>query len=406
MNGEELFTGIAVVIDDEIDKEGANIKDLIQQIEARKMPFVTYKTLPDNDVVHHFEGISFLLLDWELHTEKVVGDTLGGVKIPAAVYESPNIEFLNMLKETSFVPVFIFTNEDKNSICAKLRENNLYQDNKPNFIFVKNKDELMEDKLFQEIESWIKVNPSIYVIKAWEKEYRKAKNRLFCDFYDLSPSWPKILWDNFRNDDVNMSKELGEIITRNIYTRMAPFSFDESFINSAGSGTDRDEIRKVIQGERFIENAGLHADSIMTGDVFEISKKKTYINIRPDCDCIPDRNKSKSTIDDVQLYLIEGNSLSDTKERDIFKEIYGNFNERDSESIVFSMLAGKTYVFRFKKLVIKKWSEMKNKRIGRLLPPHITRIQQRYSLYLQRQGLPRTPGQAVIDQTCPQVPWA
>jgi hypothetical protein len=62
------------------------------------------------------------------------------------------------------------------------------------------------------------------------------------------------------------------------------------------------------------------------------------------------------------------------------------------------MIAEKTYRYEFKNLTIKKWSEIKSSRIGRLLPPHITRIQQRYALYMQRQGLPRTPEKAIIGE--------
>jgi len=68
----------------------------------------------------------------------------------------------------------------------------------------------------------------------------------------------------------------------------------------------------------------------------------------------------------------------------------------DNQSIVFNIIDGKTYNFKFKDLTINKWSAIKDKRVGRLLPPYITRIQQRYALYLQRQGLPRTPKQAIL----------
>lgn len=84
---------------------------------------------------------------------------------------------------------------------------------------------------------------------------------------------------------------------------------------------------------------------------------------------------------------------------DIDKEerFKGRFNERASESISFSLLAGKSIRFNFKDLEIIKFSEVKENRVGRLIHPYITRIQQRYSLYLQRQGLPRIPEEAVKD---------
>ena len=43
------------------------------------------------------------------------------------------------------------------------------------------------------------------------------------------------------------------------------------------------------------------------------------------------------------------------------------------------------------------WDAAKGKeRIGRLVPLYITRIQQRYALYLHRKGTPCTPWEAVL----------
>ena len=69
----------------------------------------------------------------------------------------------------------------------------------------------------------------------------------------------------------------------------------------------------------------------------------------------------------------------------------------DSNAIVFCIDDQKTIDFRFKNLELKEFSELKDNRIGRLLPPYITLIQQRYALYLQRQGLPRIPEEAVKE---------
>ena len=51
--------------------------------------------------------------------------------------------------------------------------------------------------------------------------------------------------------------------------------------------------------------------------------------------------------------------------------------------------------FDFRKFRVQKFSELKDQRIGRLLHPYLTRIQQRFGLYLQRQGLPRIPEAAI-----------
>ncbi|MEW6003496.1 MAG: hypothetical protein AB1638_12745 [Nitrospirota bacterium] len=236
MNNKSLFNGIAIVIDDEIGKKDANINNLIQQIEKRKMPYVPYKSLPEEDLLIHLEGISFLLFDWKLISDDLRSN---GVRISDSTYVDANIKFLKKLEKKIFVPVFIFTNEDENEIVRILRENNLYHHDKPNYIFVKKKDELKgRTKLFKEIEEWARKVPSIYVLKEWEIQYRSAKNNLFHDFYNLNPLWPMILWAAFEDDNVNMSCELGEVITRNIHTRMEPFTFDDGILKRRGRSPD------------------------------------------------------------------------------------------------------------------------------------------------------------------------
>ena len=63
---KELFSGIAVVIDDEINDPEANINKIIRQIECANIPVLKYLSLPEEDIVGHFQNPSFLLLDWKL----------------------------------------------------------------------------------------------------------------------------------------------------------------------------------------------------------------------------------------------------------------------------------------------------------------------------------------------------
>lgn len=393
-----LLNGIAIIIDDEVGKE-ANIDNLILQIKKRKMPYQVFTELPDVSLTEHFEGISFLLLDWRLQTEDLSASTIEGVRTPDQITRNAigeNIAFLKELRKCCFTPIFIFTNEDVERVITVLKDNNLYEEGKPNYIFVKSKKDLIgRTRLFKTIEDWIKKTPSIYVLKVWEKEYKKSKCELFHDLYRISPNWPIVLWKSFAMDSSSASSDLGEFIVRNLHSRMTPFAFDDKILRKSAKYPSRDEIRKVLEGERFIEK--LHENSIAAGDVFKI-KGDLFLNIRPDCDCIPDRSITESRIEDVELYLLTGSKLSIVNEKKKYRKQYGNFEELDSQSVVFSMKDGKTYVFRFKTIVIRKWGEIKESRIGRLLPPYITRIQQRYSLYLQRQGLLRTPEIAVLGQ--------
>ena len=131
------------------------------------------------------------------------------------------------------------------------------------------------------------------------------------------------------------------------------------------------------------------ADEIRCGDLFKVADNKFLVNIRPDCDCIPRNGK----VEAVKLYCVEGKNLNDIQVRKKYEQ--GHFQERVWESVAFSVYQQKTIRFDFRKFCVKEYSELKDRRIGRLLHPYVTRIQQRYTSYLQRQGLPRIPEAAV-----------
>ena len=157
------------------------------------------------------------------------------------------------------------------------------------------------------------------------------------------------------------------------------------------------EIRKLIEGERFITN--IDNKTISTGDVFKeeyqnegVTNFRYYLNIRPQCDLVRDSN-----LDKVGLYCLKGRVFDENKINKKggvpFNE--GQFIEKINHAIIPFIDDNKIVEFLFRDLKVMKFGVLKDKRIGRLLPPYITRIQQRYALYLTRQGLPRIPKEAI-----------
>jgi hypothetical protein len=402
------INGIAVVIDDEIDESNANINDLIRQIESKNIPCVKYKELPDSEIIDHLQGVSIIILDWKLNP-LALKDTIGQVMLPDS-FEDDNVLFLKKLSEKKvFVPIFIFTNGDLNSIRTKLIEKEIYDDNRPNFIFIELKSKLADNKLFDKISSWIYDNPPVYVLKTWENEYLKAQGSMFSDFYKHSPSWVTILTESFEKDSTDISAEMMTLIQNNLFSRMKTKILDESLLKITNGETDKEHIRQILEDCRFLKKEYLSDDEFRCGDVFLGTKKRLFINIRPDCDCVA---RGCTSPDSIELYLVEGTinkddyidtnleDLSEEKRR--AKELQnenlmklGNFVEKANEVIIFSMYEGKTYTFYLKKFTIKTVGDLKDKRIGRLLPPFSNHIQARYAYYLQRQGLPRIPLESV-----------
>jgi hypothetical protein len=378
---KDLFNGIAIVIDDELGSENALLNGIVNQIEVEHIPMVKYKALPD-DEIKHFQNISFLILDWNLAGEGVqITDTL----------EQENINFIQELSEICFCPMFIFSNEDVNYIKGKLTDNGLYDPEKICNIFIQPKDEL-QNGLFGKLSEWLKRTPSVYVLKEWEKSYQECKNKLFSDFYNITPYWPIVMWRNFEQDGANKCMEMGELISRNLLSRMTPFSYRDEILNIDPPELSSEELRKVLEGERYLKKECLH-DNIGTGDLFKEAyeengetKYRYYLNIRAQCDLL-----RTDDINDTELYCLEGNIMKEADRKSMFSRKLGQFNEKVNHAIVPFLDGGQVFEFLFKDIKIKKWGDIKDNRIGRLLPPYTNRIQQRYALYMHRQGLPRIP---------------
>ena len=379
-----LFSGIGVVIDETIfaKEESPNgIQKIVNSLKENHVPMLTYDELPD-DLIPQLHSISFLILDWNL----------SGVRpIPDATIND-NIDFLKKMHNVCYAPIFIFSDEDPNDIKAALDTNGFNRDKEP--IFIRKKDAVdTAEKLFQEIEDWIKKRPPVYVLKEWEKVNRDAKKEMLWALVDAHPSWPKILMDTIKKDGGDQQIELIEMLQNNINYRIACPSLDINLIKQQNTdGITKEDLRRILECERFIPQQSL-PNHPFAGDVY-ILNEKYYLNIRPDCDIIRDATK-----DNKDMYLLEGEVVDETKinseDEDRITFDSGEFIEK-KHCCYIAFIKGKIMRFDLNEMSILKWNAIKDNRIGRLLPPYITRVQQKYAHYLQRQGLPSIPKQAII----------
>ena len=403
MDIKKLLSGIAIIIDDKIKKEDS--QDLIlkirDQLKKNHISILEYEDLPDDTEICNFKNISFILLDWQLFETPEPG-----MQIDELLFINNNIVFLKEIKKVGFTPVFIFSNQSPDSITRKLSEEGIYKEGSNNYIFIKQKGDLLsrdnDNLLFTEIENWLKETPSMYVLKEWEYSLNKAKGDLFWAFYEINHNWPSVLQKTFTVDGSDANCELGNLIYKNISARAEQINFDNDILDKEDDNISTEDIRKVLEAERFIKNVSL-PDKPCTGDLFEcevdvkgLKEKRYYLNIRPECDIAirPDGTSNP------ELYCLKGCILderkinSDDEDNKVsFKN--GNFIEKLNNIYISFINNGKIIEFFFKDLKIKKWNAIKNKRIGRLLPPYITKVQQRYSFYIQRQGLPAIPEKAI-----------
>ncbi len=395
MDLKYLMSGIGVVIDDKIentaideDDKNGNADPIIQIVKRIEqewnLPFYKMDGMPQEEVWSNLlQTASFIILDWKLWPNGASHLKKMGI--------AKNIRFLKQARDY-FVPVFIFTNENRVDVESELPED-VYQEDSPekNFVFIQEKTRLLSDDSLDlsVIEEWIKQNASVYVLKTWEQAFYTAKRNLFSTMYTRSPDWPRVFWESYIQDNIDPSSSLTHLINDNLRGRMRTNAFEADILATPHAEVATQDLRSLIGETSFCSNETLPEDEIRCGDLFKLPKQKFLLNIRPDCDCIPRKGKA----DELELYCIEGKRIRDTEVSNKFSN--GHFLEHVWENIIFSVLDGKSVRFDFRKLRVEKYAEIKDQRIGRLLHPYVTRIQQRYALYLQRQGLPRIPEAAV-----------
>jgi len=386
----DLCEGVAVIIDDGIGG-GDEIDDIINKIHEMGIPTCEIRDITEaKKFVEHFKSINFIIVDWNMC------ETHEFVAPPEELKKSMHkqvIDIIKRIREICFAPIFLYTQDSEDDIqdqiIKSLVEADLYWEDQPerNFIHVKNKYELLqEDKLFEDIANWVEANPSLYLLKSWQKEFLDSQNKIFWDLFEKSPSWPKILWESFEREEEFPNYYLSEVIFRLIMADFTLLDLDKDIICKVQKKPNIDELRDVIKKTMYDEGGG-QLSGVKPGDIFKY-KGKYYMNIRPECDTIKGRD------DENNIYLITGEKLSRSAIKGLIGESY-------TEEKGFFPAVGEAYLclldnkeivkFNFKRLKIVDFEDWEERRKCRLLPPFITRIQQRYTAYLGRFGVPKLP---------------
>ena len=447
MDVVNLFQGIAVIFDDEINVPTSTISRIKENIQSKNIPVAVYKEPPRQEIIPSLSNASFVILDWEYTNDEL---DIGGderVLKPAVLKQAQDeslILFIRELLRRVFIPVFIFSSyADK--VERTLEAEGLWDRNKENRIFIKHKSDIQsEDQLFAVIEEWLKAMPSVYVLKEWEKTLSKSKDAMFLELYGYSPNWAKIIWDMLKEDTIEHQREFGEFVTRSLNNRIGAFTFDEDVIN-AHEDISPEELQRVVEGERYIayvRSNELHRneedecdlvpqpEQAYTGDLFKCGNNY-YLNIRAQCDlsrqadpllyCIKwkklqARNIVTDSISDIKLqtdgtlvfsadkcYSLEdmveickdktrlqefNHNFAKFKNGVFFRK--GTFLERNDKVIIGCVAGEKVLQFDLN-ICIEKYNDVKDKRIGRILPPYITRIQQKCSQNMVREGVMPMP---------------
>lgn len=407
-----IYKGIGVVIDDrvhEVDEKKDFIVDLLQQTREAGVPCVLYDALPPQAERINFTNVAFILLDWELWEKPSVEQTIEGINVGNELERQgirDNIDFLKQLREICFAPVFIFSHLAPDRIKDSLRDAGLlHAPESTAVIFVKAKLDLCRTSertgfpLLEAINSWVHTNPAIYVLSQWRDASMQTQNSLFWDLYNQSPAWPSVLWNAYEKDSDDPEHGLADILLRNMRARLLPLSLDPTKVSPKELPVrDQTSIRKVLEQAMIVPAKSLPATQYASGDLFRFkSSNKYFLNIRSDCDCA---HRSSEVPESTILYLLEAKTCPDSTlcKKEYFDKKYGLLPGRHNQGLLFPV-DDKLLQVEFKDLhqeAVRNLLDKGYKRIGRVTPPHITYIRQRFALYLQREGLPRIPDEVVF----------
>ncbi len=259
---------------------------------------------------------------------------------------------------------------------------------------------------------------------------------MFNEFYTYSPNWAKIIWDMLKEDSIENQEEFGGFVTRSLLNRIRGYSFEETAIQPREK-IENDELRKVVEGERYLTYEE-QPEQAYTGDLFK-DGSKYYLNIRAQCSmsrkdadgnynpamyCIRGKKLRNQDIisEDIRLSTEEELVFGATKRfsldqmREFCKdteklvEFNRNFSkhrnsiffrkgtilERDDKVIV-GCIAGEQAIQFEMDLEVFSFNDMKGKRIGRVLSPYITKIQQKCAAHMVREGVTPLPKELFIS---------
>ena len=435
-----LMSGIALFIDDDIDNENDDAYKLKDQIIKRGIPLLSLRELPPkkefNNFVSDLHGISFIILDWQFNS--ISSDAqLSGVRTQestSAVSQEDVLDFIKTLLQKTYCPIFIFSRQSDSSINESLITANIIEQNGNPRVLIKSKKNLLGNKLFVEINTWINTNPIIYVLKTWEKAAKEAKLNMFFDLEKKSPKWVNILWKTFKEDDTDPSSELTQTLSTLFVNRLfLNCSFSKEWINTGKSNEpnikSQKDIRDVLEGTRYIPlDNDISSNKLPApGDLFWNEETKTYyINIRAQCSVLHKEKK--------ELYCIEGKEVLENRIQKKVREqestpdiIFQSGELRSKKNFVYIPFAHGNRILEFdcNNFSIMNYNDSNAtlelssladsepeksvpvaKRIGRILPPYITHIQQILSAFIVREGLPAIPKVAItitdnpISSTC------
>lgn len=397
--------GAAVVIDDRIGKE-TDIDDLLKQLRDESVPTVELRQLPPTDSLAHWKQFALIVMDWALtdvEDDSEIDIPLG-VQVPSTLSQGGDdrkIEFITALLEQTSVPVFIATNESVDGVNTSLRE--AFESTIPAYeerVHVFSKTELMPN-LFETIGNWISSRPALQVLDAWRQAYAAAEIDVFHQFSRAQHDWVASIQRAAKADESDIHVMLRDLIAANVLNRIGPLEVDLNEAADDDALVDAASLRRVLHYSAVVPDSSLAASEVSTGDLFVPEDAtepfgKISILLTPECDL--------TTRDETWRFttVTANREPRDNKEsknrakgawKPSSKELHLTVNLLTEDCVEYDIAVNEwtseTVTPAKSEEAVVIWPG--HKRIGRLLPPYSTFLQQSFAQVAIRKGMPRLP---------------
>lgn len=382
--------GPVLLIDDEYEVVGSHANDFYAELRNAGRPVSAYAQLPPEAHSQHWDGLALVIVDWNLYAGEA---RQPGSSTLSAAHRKKMVAFLGDLLRRYFCLVVIVSTDHSDEIEQSLRETAGFPEAAigPRIVVFNKVD--VGGSVLSAISDELAGDPARSVVSTWEREYQSAKNRMFLDLSELATDWPAYIVKAARADSVDPANELVETLYGNLRHRVDPVAFDLSAVDVDGA-KDVASIQSVSFGRRVLMGDRLHKSTIMPGDFYQSWRSSDppdalWMNITPACYTVRGRKGKRDS--DIRLHLIMGVPLpiDNEKGRPKSKSEFASDRQGTRSVVVDFMRDGRAYKFDFSSLQTFSIRSVSKHRVGRLLAPFITNVQQRHAAFLTSEGLPR-----------------
>lgn len=411
---KKMFVGEILIVDDQVYEEYTEAYVMADYLKKQGFSVIEKETFPvENELAGH--KLSMVICDWML----LKGNEEGNAQ---AV-----ISFLNKVQSKEFIPIFICTSIDRNAMEKYLTDSKYncknYKANAASSIIIVKKEDIKNEKLFDFLKEWLLKNPSVKLLKEWEKSLEIAKNNMFNELYNASEYWPWVLARIYKEDgEKNIGESMGEFITKNLLSRISEY-YIEDVIPEDNVNID---VATVLEGERcfyYQNNMVTDQTAFKTGDILK-KEDELYIVVKRQCDLNRTQNDNLYVLKITELKNVgvepifvseDGKTihifdkeypLGDTninKINEINKQLRvafsktrvlhnGKILEINSQVIIPCVCGKKVISIDLKELVLIEFKDIEQyERTARLLEPYISIVTDKFASYMSSKGSMRTP---------------